>query len=107
MNLMHIKDVNIKLDFFSDSPIHMSDGSILSTPADIDGRWNSASGTYQQKEKETISQLYNDNNKLQQKNEQLISIMNNTKNENKSEIHKLVEENKKYIKDNSVLVHEN
>lgn len=54
MNLMHIKDVNIKLDFFSDSPIHMSDGSILSTPADIDGRWNSASGTYQQKEKETI-----------------------------------------------------
>ncbi len=54
MELMNIQDIDIKLDFFSDSPIEMSDGTILTTPADINGRWNSASGTYQKTEKGTI-----------------------------------------------------
>ncbi|MFY7669507.1 hypothetical protein ACOSP6_00330 [Tenacibaculum sp. MEBiC06402] len=54
MELMNIKDVDIKLDFYSDSPIEMADGTILSTPADINGSWKSASGTFEQTENETI-----------------------------------------------------
>lgn len=55
MELMAIKDVDIILDFFSDSPIEMADGTILSTPSDnLDGSWESAAGTYQNDEKETI-----------------------------------------------------
>lgn len=54
MELMNIRDTEIKLDFFSDQPIEMADGTILTTPADIDGSWNSASGTYQQTENTTI-----------------------------------------------------
>jgi hypothetical protein len=54
IELMNIQDGEIKLEFFSDQPIEMSDGTILTTPADINGSWDSASGTYQQTEKETI-----------------------------------------------------
>lgn len=51
---MNIRDIKIKLDFFSDQPIEMADGTTLTTPADINGSWNSASGTYEQTENETI-----------------------------------------------------
>lgn len=54
MELMNIQNVNIRLDFFSDSPVKMVDGTILTTPADINGSWESASGTYEQTENETI-----------------------------------------------------
>ncbi len=54
MELMNIQDADIKLEFFSDSPIEMADGTILTTPANINGSWESASGTYQQTENETI-----------------------------------------------------
>ncbi|WP_299710363.1 hypothetical protein [uncultured Tenacibaculum sp.] len=54
MELMNIKDIDITLEYFSDSPIEMADGTILTTPADIDGSWESATGTYQQTETETI-----------------------------------------------------
>ena len=48
MELMKIEDVDIELDFFSDSPVEMSDGKTLTSPADIEGKWSSASGTFQQ-----------------------------------------------------------
>ena len=51
--LMGIGGLNLKLDFFSDSPIEMDDGTILTTPADISGSWKSASGIYQQFENDT------------------------------------------------------
>jgi len=54
MELMNIRDVEIKLQFFSDQPIEMTDGTILATPADVNGNWDSASGTYQQTENGTI-----------------------------------------------------
>jgi hypothetical protein len=54
MELMNIRDTEIKLEFFSDQPIEMADGTILTSPADINGSWDSASGTYQQIENETI-----------------------------------------------------
>ncbi|WP_442267396.1 hypothetical protein ACSIGC_06895 [Tenacibaculum sp. ZS6-P6] len=54
MELMNIQNVDINLEFFSDSPIEMADGTILTTPADLDGSWESASGTYEQTENGTI-----------------------------------------------------
>ena len=55
MELMNIQDVELTLNFFSDSPIEMSDGTILSTPSDnIDGSWQSAVGTYEKEGEETI-----------------------------------------------------
>ena len=54
MELMNIQNVDIKLDFFSDSPIEMADGTILTTPANLNGSWKSASGTYQQTENGTV-----------------------------------------------------
>ena len=51
MEFMNIRNTNIQLDFFSDSPIEMSDGTTLSSPADINGSWQSAAGTYQKDEK--------------------------------------------------------
>ena len=54
MELMNIRDTEIKLEFFSDQPIEMADGTTLTTPADMNGSWDSASGTYQQTETETI-----------------------------------------------------
>jgi len=50
MELMSIQDVDIQLEYFNDSPIEMADGTILSSPADLNGSWESASGTYQQTE---------------------------------------------------------
>lgn len=54
MELMNIKDIEIVLEFYNDQPIEMSDGSILSTPADINGNWESTSGTFKQTEDKTI-----------------------------------------------------
>lgn len=56
MKLMSIdsEKANIKLEFFSDQPIEMDDGTTLSSPADINGKWNSAAGTYQEMDCETI-----------------------------------------------------
>jgi len=56
MELMNINtNSNITLDFFSDSPMKMEDGTILSTPSDtIDGSWQSAAGTFKNNGKETI-----------------------------------------------------
>lgn len=54
MELMNIRGIEIKLEFFSDQPIEMADGTVLTTPADINGNWNSTSGTYLQTENETI-----------------------------------------------------
>ncbi|WP_298424818.1 hypothetical protein [uncultured Kordia sp.] len=54
MELMQIRNADIKLEFFSDSPVEMADGTTLTTPADINGSWNSASGTYEKSEKGTV-----------------------------------------------------
>ena len=54
MKLMNIQDVNIKLEFFSDGIVEMEDGGILTTPADINGTWESASGTYELNEKDIV-----------------------------------------------------
>ena len=54
MDLMNIRDTEIKLEFFSDEPVITDDGAILSTPADINGSWKSASGIYQQTENDII-----------------------------------------------------
>lgn len=45
--LMDIQATNITLEFFSNQPVEMDDGTTLSTPADSTGSWNSATGTYQ------------------------------------------------------------
>lgn len=47
-------DTQIELDFFSDEPTLMSDGTILASPADINGNWSSAAGTFEQKEDKTV-----------------------------------------------------
>jgi hypothetical protein len=45
---MDVDYENIKLDFFSHSPVEMADGTILTTPSDnINGSWKSAAGTYE------------------------------------------------------------
>jgi hypothetical protein len=49
--LMVIDDSSIRLEYFSDEPAEMSDGTILTTPADIHGKWESVSGIYEEKEK--------------------------------------------------------
>ncbi|WP_395051943.1 hypothetical protein [Flavobacterium sp.] len=55
MEIMVIKDTEINLEFFSDQPIEMANGTILSTPADINGSWKSATGFYEDKnDKKTI-----------------------------------------------------
>jgi hypothetical protein len=54
MELMSIKDVEIKLDFFSDGIVESENGTILTTPADINGEWKSAAGTYEKNEKGII-----------------------------------------------------
>jgi hypothetical protein len=54
MELMNIHDLEIQLEFFSDSPIEMTDGTILSTSADHDGFSENALGTFTQNENETI-----------------------------------------------------
>lgn len=54
MELMSIQNADLQLEFFSDSPIEMAGGTILTTPADIEGSWNSASGTYEQTENGSV-----------------------------------------------------
>jgi len=54
MELMKIQDVEIRLDFFSDNIVEMEDGTLLTTPADMNGEWESAAGTYEVNEKEII-----------------------------------------------------
>ena len=51
---MNIQNVGMRLEFFTDSPVKMADGTMLTTPADINGRWESASGTYENTEDRTI-----------------------------------------------------
>lgn len=45
--LMYIDDTTIKICYFSDEPIKMDDGTILSSPADSNGEWKSATGIYE------------------------------------------------------------
>jgi hypothetical protein len=57
MELMQIKDVDIKLTFFADGFMNAEDGSILTTPGDINGKWSGAAGTYQRTDNEVIISL--------------------------------------------------
>jgi hypothetical protein len=52
--LMLIEDSNIRIVYFSDQPVEMADGTILTSPADINGQWESASGAYEEFENEKI-----------------------------------------------------
>ncbi|MEM8937917.1 MAG: hypothetical protein AAGC64_01065 [Bacteroidota bacterium] len=52
--IMGLRKAKIKLHFFSDSPIETDDGTILTTPADIEGQWKSAAGTFEQRKGKTI-----------------------------------------------------
>ena len=52
--LMLIEDSNIRIVYFSDQPFEMADGTILTSPADINGQWKSASGAYEEFENEKI-----------------------------------------------------
>lgn len=54
MELMKIEDVTIKLNFFSDDIVESEDGTLLTSPADINGKWKSAAGTFEMNEDETI-----------------------------------------------------
>lgn len=54
MELMSIQNADLQLEFFTDSPIEMAGGTILTTPADLEGNWNSASGTYEQTENGSV-----------------------------------------------------
>jgi hypothetical protein len=54
MELMKIQNIEIKLEFFSDSIVKSEDGTVLTTPADINGQWESAAGTYEVTEKGVI-----------------------------------------------------
>ncbi|WP_299437936.1 ankyrin repeat domain-containing protein [uncultured Aquimarina sp.] len=47
MKLMNIENVNIQVELFNTGSIKTKDGRILTTPADINGRWKSATGMYQ------------------------------------------------------------
>ncbi|WP_024772123.1 ankyrin repeat domain-containing protein [Aquimarina macrocephali] len=47
IQLMGIEDISIQLKLFNDGAVKMEDGSILTTPADINGRWKGAAGMYQ------------------------------------------------------------
>lgn len=38
---MDFEDFEVSLDFFSDNPVHLDDGTLLSSPADINGKWKS------------------------------------------------------------------
>ena len=54
MELMCIKNnVKIELIFFNDSLVEMNDGTILTTPADLNGKWESSAGIYVTEENKT------------------------------------------------------
>jgi len=52
--LMLIDDSNIRIEYFSDQQMEMDDGTILSSPADINGEWKSATGIYEEFEDEKV-----------------------------------------------------
>lgn len=52
--LMQIEDSNIRIEYFFNQPIEMNDGTILSSPEDINGQWLSATGAYEEFENEKI-----------------------------------------------------
>jgi hypothetical protein len=54
MELMCIKDVDVELEFFDDSPVYNDDGSMLTSPADIGGSWKSAAGIFEKENSKTI-----------------------------------------------------
>lgn len=54
MELMCIKDVDIQLEFFNDNPVYGDNGSMLTSPADINGQWESAAGIFEKENNETI-----------------------------------------------------
>lgn len=54
VKLLMAIDLPITLEFYSDSPLKMEDGSILTTSADEKGNWKSATGTFQQHESVSI-----------------------------------------------------
>jgi len=47
MKLMNIEGVNIQVELFNTGSVKTKEGKILTTPADINGRWKSAAGMYQ------------------------------------------------------------
>lgn len=51
---MDIENVDFKLVFFSDEPVYMDDGTLLTSPADLYGKWKSASGVYEESKDGTI-----------------------------------------------------
>ena len=55
--LMSIENKAIELHFFSDQAKLMDDGSLLSSPSDIYGNFNGATGTYQKNEGKTTIHL--------------------------------------------------
>lgn len=53
IELMNIPHPDIDLEFFSDEPIVMADGTTIATSADKDGSWNSTAGLYEETDKKT------------------------------------------------------
>lgn len=51
--LMGINKATISLEFYDDSIVLSEDGSILTTPADINGKWESSAGIYDNNGEET------------------------------------------------------
>lgn len=59
---MDIDSDAFALKFFSDQPVTMADGTVLSSPASIDGTWNSAAGIYE--ETEGVTTIYIERSQL-------------------------------------------
>lgn len=59
---MDIEADSFELHFFSDDPVEMADGTLLTTPADINGRWESAAGIYE--EIDGVTKIYIKRSKL-------------------------------------------
>ncbi len=57
-----IEHVKINLDFFSDRVLLTDDGTILTSSADLDGKFNSSAGMYKQTENGAI--IYIDEGQL-------------------------------------------
>lgn len=50
MKYMCIQNLDINLEYFSEGVVTMDDGSLLTTPGDLNGNWKSAAGTYEKNE---------------------------------------------------------
>lgn len=48
IELMSIEDKDVILKYFSDEQVEMDDGTVLTTPADLNGNWESAAGFYEE-----------------------------------------------------------